>query len=176
MKTISIISNLLFGERKSNNFASIGLLIIRLIAGFGLVLHGLPKLMTPMSFAGDAFPGVLQLLAVISEVGGGIALILGIFVPLASLGSSITMLVGILLFHVPFKDPIYRITVKLSSEGDGDPFFGFPLWFAKADGHSIGGSGSAELALLYFIIALCLFFTGGGHYSLDHKLRQEKSK
>lgn len=176
MKTIPIVSNLLFGERKSNNFASVGLLILRLVAGFGFIMHGAPKLMAPMSFAGDAFPGFLQLLAVISEVGGGIALILGLFVPLASLGSSITMLVGILMFHVPFKDPIYRITVKLSSEGDGDPFFGLPFWFAKADGHSIGGSGSAELALLYLIIALCLFFAGGGHYSLDHKIRSWRKK
>jgi len=176
MKTISIISNLLFGERKSNNFASVGLLILRLVAGFGLIIHGAPKLMAPMSFAGDAFPGFLQLLAVISEVGGGIALILGLFVPLASLGATITMLIAIVMFHVPFKDPIYRITVKLSFEGDGDSFFGLPFWFAKADGHSIGGSGSAELALLYLIIALCLFFTGGGYFSLDHKLRVRRQK
>ncbi|PXX26347.1 DoxX family protein [Arenibacter sp. ARW7G5Y1] len=171
MSTIVKISNLLFGDRKSNSFASIGLLIIRLIAGFGLIMHGLPKLAAPMSFAGEAFPGILQLLAVISEFGGGIALILGIFVPLASLGASITMFVGIVFMHIPFKDPIYRITVKYSFEGDGDPFFGFPLWLAKADGHSVAGSGSAELALLYFVITLCLFFVGGGYYSLDHYLR-----
>jgi len=176
MKKSSIFSNLLFAERKSTDFSSVGILVLRLIAGFGILMHGLPKLMAPTGFAGDAFPGFLQLLATISEVGGGIALIVGVLVPLASLGISITMLVGIVLMHIPFKDPIYRITVKYSFEGDGDPFFGLPFWLARADGHSAAGSGSAELALLYFIIAVCLFFVGAGKYSIDHKIRAGKQK
>lgn len=174
MNTISIVSKLLFGRRSSDNFTSKGLLVLRLVAGFGLIMHGLPKLMAPTSFAGDAFPGFLQLLAVISEFGGGIALILGLFVPLASLGISITMLMAIIMMHFPFHDPIYRITVKYSFEGAGTSFFGLPFWLARADGHSAAGSGSAELALLYLIVAMCLFFSGAGCYSLDHKRYSRK--
>lgn len=138
MKTISIPSNLLFSDRPSTKFPSIGLLILRLVAGFGLIMHGAPKLAALMSIAGYAFPEFLQLFAVISKVGGGIALIFGLFVRLASLGTSITILTGIIMLHIPINDPIYRITVKFIFEGDREPFFGLPSWFAKADGHSNG--------------------------------------
>lgn len=167
MKSANAVRRLLFGGRTTDSFASTGLLIFRLVAGFGLILHGIPKLMAPMHWSGDQFPAILQLLAVISEVGGGIAWILGLLVPLASLGVGITMMTGIALAHMPFRDPIYRITVSNSNEGPGTAFFGLPPWLARGGGHSLAGSGSAELALLYFIMAVCLFFTGPGLHSVE---------
>ena len=172
MKQASILANTFFRQQTHSNFQSIGLLIIRFVAGFGILLHGLPKLDSPMSFAGDNFPGFLQLLAVISEDLGGICIALGLLTPLATLGISITMFTAIFMMHVPFHDPFYRITVHYSFEGEGTPFFRFPWWFARADGHSPAGSGSAELALLYLIIGCGLFFTGPGKFSLDSLIRK----
>lgn len=165
---------LLFGERVTSPFVSIGLLVLRGIGGFGLVLHGLPKLASPTGWLGPDIPGGLQFLAVVSEVGGGIALILGLLVPVATLGIGATMLVGVLLGHVASHDPLYRLTVSPTNEGPGTAFYDLPLWLVKAGGQSSGGSGSAELAILYLIIAVVLFFTGAGCYSLDRLLHEKK--
>lgn len=170
----STLFNILFQERPSSEFASKGLLFLRILTGLGLFLHGLPKMMAPTGWMGDALPGVLQLLAVISEVGGGLALIFGFLVPFASLGIFITMLVGIVLAHLSVADPLFRITVSNTSAGAGTDFFGLPLWFAKAGGHSEFGSGSAELAILYLAISFSFFFTGGGIYSIDHIYKRNK--
>jgi len=171
MKT-SKLFQFFFGYRNAEPFASKGLLIFRIIAGLGMILHGLPKLMAPASWMGDAVPSFLQLLATLSEFGGGVAILLGMLVPLASLGAIITMLTGIVLAHVANSDPLYRITVSNTNEGPGTVYFNLPLWFAKAGGHSDFGSGSAELAILYMAIALLLFFTGPGKYSLDYYFKK----
>nr|WP_143436573.1 hypothetical protein [Hymenobacter crusticola] len=94
--------------------------------------------------------------------------------PFASLGIASTMLVGIMLGHVATSAPLYRITVSPTNEGLGTAFFQFPLWLARASGHSPSGSGSAELALLYLVITAGLFFTGAGRYSLDQLFLQRK--
>lgn len=170
----SKLFQVLFQERASKAFASKGLLVLRILTGLGLFLHGIPKLMAPTAWMGDALPGILQLLAVLSEILGGLSLIFGFLVPFASLGIFITMFVGIVMAHLSVADPLYRITVSSTSAGAGTDFFGLPLWFAKAGGHSEFGSGSAELAILYLAISFSLFFTGGGIYSLDHKYNRNK--
>lgn len=172
MKTSKLYSTL-FAYRNIDAFSSKGILVLRAIAGFGLVLHGLPKLMAPASWMGDAVPSFLQFLATLSEFGGGLALLLGLLTPLASMGAFITMLTGVVLAHVASSDPLYRITVSPSNEGPGTSFFGFPLWLAKAGGHSDFGSGSAELAILYLIITFALFFTGPGKYSVDYYIKKD---
>ena len=74
--------------------------------------------------------------------------------------------------HLATLDPLYRITVKGITEGEGTSFFGLPLWFAKADGHSAFGSGSAELAILYLVIGVCFFCSGAGAFSMDRLIRK----
>lgn len=170
----SKIIQLLFAVRPSTNLASKGLLILRVITGMGILMHGMPKLMAPTSWMGDALPGILQLFAVTSEVLGGIFIIFGLFVPLSSLLMAFTMFVGIVLVHLGSADPLYRITVSNTSAGAGTNFFGLPLWFAKAGGHSEFGSGSGELAILYMIVGISLFTTGGGKYSLDQSIENRK--
>ncbi|MGO1244217.1 MAG: DoxX family protein [Sphingobacterium sp.] len=152
-----------------SNFNSTGVLILRLIAGICLLMHGLPKAANPMNWMGDQFPGVLQLMAVLFEVVGGLALIIGLFVPLFSIGIAITMFVAFMV-HLSSSEPILRLTVKGSSEGIGNKFSIFPKWFVLADGKSAFGSGSAELALLFLAIAICLFFVGSGKWSIDYLL------
>lgn len=135
-------------------FSSKGIMILRLIAGFTLFMHGLPKIFFPTSWMGDTIPGLLQLCAAFFEVFGGLALIFGFFVPIASIGIGITMIVAV-IFHVTISDPLLRLTVRGTSEGIGSKYLFFPEWFVLADGKSAFGSGSAELALLFLTISIC---------------------
>jgi len=148
-------------------FSSKGLLVLRMVAGFALFMHGLPKIFFATSWMGDSIPGLLQLCAVFFEVVGGLAFVFGFFVPIASLGVGITMFVAI-IFHITSSDPFLRLTVRGTSEGIGDKYLFFPEWFVLADGRSAFGSGSAELAMLFLTISIGLFFTGAGKYSLDY--------
>ena len=149
---------------------SVGLLILRVVPGLFLILHGLPKLKNPTSWMGDAFPSYLQFLAVFFEVIGGLALIIGFLVPLFSIGIVITMIVATIFGHLMQNDPIVRLTVSNSNDGVGSTYLFFPNWFVMAGGRSLFGTGSAELAILFMVIALCLIFTGAGKYSIDNLL------
>lgn len=123
--------------------ASLGLLLLRLVAGLAFVLHGWGKIQTPFSWMGpeSTTPGFLQFLAAISEFGGGICWILGLLTPLASLGAFFTMAYAT-YFHAVVR---------------GDPFVG-------------GKDGSYELALLFLTIAVHFILTGPGRYSVDRKI------
>src|SRR5829696_2137519 len=98
--------NFLFGYWPSTR-ASVGLLVLRIIFGSGIVLHGLPKIQAPFSWMGPTapFPGFLQAAAALSEVAGGVALIIGLLTPLAALFIAITMLVGAFTVHIPAGQP-----------------------------------------------------------------------
>lgn len=117
--------------------AATGLLILRVLAGLGLMMHGSTKIGNPFGWMGpDApVPGVFQFLAAFSEFFGGLALIVGLLTPLAALGIMATMLTAAFTAHA------------------NDPF--------------VGGPPSKEPALSYFAIALTLFLTGPGTLSLD---------
>ena len=130
--------------------ASVGLFVLRAIAGLGFMLHGWGKIQSPMSWMGpDApVPGFLQLLAAVSEFGGGIAIIIGLLTPLALFGMICTMVVAV-HFHAVVK---------------GDPFVSM----------APGGS-SFEPALMYFAVFFALLAVGPGKYSLDAKIFGQKS-
>ncbi len=116
------------------------LLIIRIIVGVAMILHGWDKIQNPFGWMGPdaAVPGILQFLAALSEFGGGIALVLGLLFRVASIGLVITMLVATLL-HAVIK---------------GDPFVGM-------------GGPSYELALVYFGISILFLVMGPGKFSID---------
>jgi putative oxidoreductase len=126
---------------KKDNCYSSGILIIRLVAGLAMVLHGWGKIQSPMSWMGpDApVPGIFQMLAAISEFGGGLAWILGLLTPLGSLGLIFTMAVA-----------------TLTHATRGDAFVGMPPTY--------------ELALVYLTIAVLIFLAGPGKFSADYKL------
>ncbi len=124
--------------------AAAGLLILRLVFGSALMIHGWPKIQHPFSWMDkmpNHPPGFLQALAALSEFGGGLALILGLLTPLAALGVICTMSVAILVAH--------KGQPWISIEPGVRPF---------------------ELASLYLTVALALLVAGPGVYSLDAKL------
>ncbi|KAF0249939.1 MAG: hypothetical protein FD167_649 [bacterium] len=130
--------------------AAIGLLIVRLVFGLGIMMHGGHKIVHPFNWMGEnaPVPAILQALAALSEFGGGLALILGLLTPLAMLGLASTMFVAIATVHLP----------------SGHPFVGQP------------GSPSFEPAALYLAVALMSIITGPGSLSLDAIIFGDKTR
>lgn len=128
---------------------SVGLLLLRLVGGSAMMLHGQSKIQNPTGWMGpDAnIPGFFQALAAISEFGGGLAWVLGLLVPLASMGIFFTMAVA-----------VYTHAIKM-----GDAFV--------ATGPN---QGSYELAALYLSIAVMMMFVGPGRFSLDRAIFKTK--
>ena len=119
---------------------AIGLLILRLVAGSALMLHGWPKIQHAMSWMGPGapVPGFFQFLAAFSEFFGGLAFLAGLLTPIAALGVATTMLFALVTVHFKNHDP-----------------------FVSPHGSSF------ESALTYFAIAMVMLFTGPGAISLD---------
>jgi putative oxidoreductase len=118
----------------------VGLLILRLVVGGALILHGWPKIQSPMGWMGPEapVPGILQACAALAEFGGGILLIVGLLTPVAALGIAATMIVAV-MFHM----------------SQGDPFLGAP------------GKASYELAAAYLAAVLAILCLGPGRLSAD---------
>jgi putative oxidoreductase len=121
-----------------------GLLIVRLVFGLGIMLHGWQKIQSPggpMGWMGpqSPVPGFLQGLSTAAEFSGGLGIILGLLTPLAALGLTCNMLVALCMVHLP----------------KGDPFVGGM------------GKGSFESAAGYLAVALLLLLAGPGVWSLD---------
>jgi putative oxidoreductase len=121
--------------------ASIALLILRLIAGVAMILHGYGKIQAPFSWMPpeSGVPGFFQFLAALSEFGGGIAWIVGLIMPLASFGMLCTMIVATLFHAVVMKDPFVS-----------------------------QGGGSYEPALVYVAVSLLFICIGPGKFSIDN--------
>jgi putative oxidoreductase len=85
--------------------AASGLLVLRVLAGIGLMMHGSSKIQAPFNWMGPGapVPGIFQFLAAFSEFFGGLALIVGLLTPLAALGIMATMLVAAFTAHA--NDP-----------------------------------------------------------------------
>lgn len=137
----------LFQPAPQTTAASIALLLLRLVAGYAMILHGWGKIQSPMSWMGpDAtVPGIFQLLAALSEFGGGIAWVIGLVTPLASFGMLCTMVVA----------------THMHAVVNGDPFVG-------------KGGPSYELALLYLVISVVFIAVGPGKFSTDAKVFGER--
>lgn len=125
--------------------AAVGLLIIRLVFGLGLALHGYQKLSSPggpFGWGGDLPfhpPAFFQGLATLAEFGGGLALMIGLLTPLSALGILITMATAILKLH----------------------------WACGAHYVAITPGPDYELAGHYFTFALAMLFSGPGSISVD---------
>ena len=123
----------------------LALLIVRLVAGSAMALHGWQKINGEgMMHWGDkmGIPGPLQACAALAEFGGGIAWMLGALMPIASLSLVITMGVATYMMVAKFKAPY------------------------------VGGPGgpSAESAAGYLALAILFLVVGPGRLSIDSLL------
>lgn len=76
---------------------SVGLLVLRVLAGGAMMGHGWGKIQNPLHWmsGADAPPAVLQALAAIAEFFGGLGLVLGALSVVAAFGIACTMVVAI---------------------------------------------------------------------------------
>ena len=129
--------------------AAAGLLLLRLVFGLGIILHGWDKVVNggPFHWADSmgplsAIPHPLQAVATCMEIGSGLAMIFGLLTPLAMLGLTATMAVALIQGH------------------KGEPYVSLARPFGP----------TYELVAHYGIIAVGLFFSGPGALSLDYLL------
>ncbi|MGV3624851.1 MAG: DoxX family protein [Archangium sp.] len=95
--------------------ASLGLLVLRLVAGAAMASHGWGKMQDPFHWLDKAEsppPAFLQFLAAFSEFGGGLALIIGALTVVASIGLAFTMMEAV-RHHVTAGDPFGRWELAL---------------------------------------------------------------
>jgi len=139
----------LLRTRRLPGGASLGLLLLRVVAGAAFMHHGWGKIQDPFGWMGadSGVPALLQGLAALAEFGGGLAWILGLLTPLASFGLACTMAVAIWLHAVQMKDP----------------------FVASGEGRSW------ELAAVYFCVALLLILSGPGRFSADRAAFGERA-
>ncbi len=131
---------------------SLGLLVLRLVAGAALILHGWPKIQNPTGWmnamAGpQAPPPYLQAAAAVAEFGGGIAWVLGLLTPLFAFLVACNMGTALAMVHLKAPDPFVVMNTP------GQPY-----------------QPSSELAALYLAIAVALLLVGPGRVSLDYLL------
>jgi putative oxidoreductase len=147
--------------RSQARLAKFAGLPLRLMIGFGFLMHGLAKL-----FRGsEAFASVLhslgmpapQLLAWVTigvEILCGVAFLLGAFISLVSIPATVVLVVAITTVHVPYGFS----SIKLLSVSNGRAQFGPPGY---------------ECALLYIAGIVALVFAGPGPWSVDALLRPD---
>jgi putative oxidoreductase len=129
----------LYGEFLGGR-AALGLLLLRVVAGVAMVIHGWSKVQNPTGWMGpDGPPGILQALAALGEFGGGLGLLFGCLTLPACFGIACVMLGAIFTAHrgAPWINP---------------------------------GGKSFELASLYLLIAAVVAIIGPGLHSLDARL------
>ena len=136
-----------------NSRTSLGLVVIRVIAGAALVLHGWDKIQAPMGWiegiknSGAVVPGILETLApvaAVGEFGGGLLLVLGLLSPIGALLVIGTM-AGAIYFHLQ----------------NGQPF--------------VDPAGSWELAAMHLVVGGMVLYAGPGAFSVDKVLNKRKS-
>lgn len=140
--------NFLFGGAGGGSKAAdVGLLLLRLVAGFGLAFgHGLGKFppserfIESVSRLGFPEPMIFAWAAALTELVGGILLAAGLLTRPAALAIAFAM-----------------ATAAFRSSA-GEPFAG------------------KEKALLYMTVAVCFLFAGAGRYAVDALLRRRGRK
>jgi putative oxidoreductase len=125
---------------------ALGLLVMRIVAGWALMLHGYPKIVVATSWMGPNthLPGWLQALSAFAEFGGGFCLILGILTPLVCLGLMGNFLAALFMVHIANHDPFVA--------------------------PAAGTTSSYELAMLYLASSIMFLLIGPGTHSIDAAL------
>ncbi|NAZ83095.1 DoxX family membrane protein [Kineococcus sp. R8] len=127
---------------RTDGATSVGLLLLRLVAGALLLVHGIPKLSDPSGVVGAAgglgvpAPEVAGWLLIAGEVGLGALLVLGLLTRIAGALVLVQMSLVWLLVHRP-------------------------------DGFLVDGQVNGENAILLAAAGLTLALTGAGRLSAD---------
>jgi putative oxidoreductase len=137
---------------------------LRLVAGIGFLVHGLPKVFDRAqhaSFVGTLdslsvpMPSVMAWVVGLSEVIGGALLLVGAATMIACAVLIIDMVVAALLVHAPSGFS----TVNIVGMGPNGPIFGMPGF---------------ETNLLYIAILGALFISGAGALSIDDEITRTR--
>lgn len=128
---------------------------LRLIIGYGFLMHGLAKWSRgPAVFAtllhslGIPASQLFAWATILFEIVGGVAFLVGAFVSLVSIPAIIVLVIAIVTVHLPYGFS----SIKLLSITAGKPQFGPPGY---------------ECALLYIVCIGTLAVTGPGAWSVD---------
>ena len=128
---------------------------LRLIVGYGFIVHGYAKLSRgPESFAavlhtlGVPLPHVLAWLTALVELIGGSAILVGAFVPLAAVPMAVVLATALVTIHLRYG------------------FFSVKLVEVTAGGTKFGPVGY-EVILLYLAGLAALVVGGAGPLSVD---------
>ena len=139
-------------------------LALRLIVGYGFVMHGYAKLMKgPDAFAGilaaigTPAPHAMAWITIAVELAGGVAMLLGAFVRAASIPMAITMLVAMFTVHLPYGFS----SVKLMAVTPAGAQFGPPGY---------------EVNLLYLACLVALVLAGPGPLAVDTALSRHERR
>lgn len=130
---------------------AIGLLALRLMAGFGLIMHGYPKLVHLFSWlpATSNVPPIVQAAIPLVQVIGGACLIFGLFTPIAAL--CITIQMGYAVHYFKSRGDIFVAPMRQTGT-------------------------SYETALLYMMIGFLFLMTGPGRHALDYYMFGGRAK
>lgn len=129
---------------------SIGLLVLRLLFGIGIALHGWGKLGNIEGFSeAVGVPYAMGAMAVLAELVGGLLLAAGALTPLMGAILTGNMAVAVMM-HMKW----------------GDPFLLKPT----GEGYTAGW----EFAALYLFAFACVTLTGPGRLSVDYLLFGKK--
>ena len=128
---------------------------LRLIVGYGFIVHGFAKLSRgPETFAvvlhtlGVPMPFLLAWLTTLVELIGGFAVLIGAFIPIVSLPMVVILLTALFTIHLSYG------------------FFSVKLVEVTASGTKFGPVGY-EIILLYLANLAALVFGGAGPLSID---------
>lgn len=144
-----------------SNIVELAPLFIRLIVGYGFMVHGFAKFFRgPESFAvvlhaiGTPTPYLMSVITIIIEIFGGLAILLGAFVTLASIPMIIVLLVATFTVHLQYGFSSIKILAVTPSGAQ----FGQPGY---------------ETDLLYIAGLLALVIGGPGRFAVDTLLRKQ---
>jgi putative oxidoreductase len=147
----------------NKNISSIGLLLLRLVIGFGFVAHGYAKLSRgPANFGiilkgiGVPAPNLVAWSTSIIEVLGGFSIMIGAFVAPVSLPLFVIMLTAMLKVHLQYGFSSVRLKAITGSGAEFGPI-------------------GYEINLLYMVGLIALAFSAPTTLSLDHWLRNKKT-
>jgi putative oxidoreductase len=137
---------------------------LRLIIGYGFLVHGWAKLSRgPAGFArlleqiGAPLPEVTAWVSTFVEILGGLAVLAGAFVAVVSIPLIVMMLVAMFTVHLRYGFSAIN-TIGLTADG---PQFGPPGY---------------EVNLLYIAGLLALILCGAGPLSIDRLLARRKRR